>query len=350
MNYLKKLAERKNMKAKIKNRLNIKNHTVLGENLPLETPFVLLVDPSSLCNFRCRFCPNGNQDLIRKTGRYQGILDFNLFKKIIDDLKDFPEPIKVLRLYKDGEPLINPHFADMIKYAKDSKRILRIDTTTNGSLLNPRLNRQIIDAGINQINISVNGVSSEQIYKFTNTRVDFEKYVENIRDLYENKRNCEIYIKAIKENLLPDEQSKFFDIFGNISDRIYLEHLSPAWPEFKFDGIEMKFSSGHYGQPITKKQICPYIFYIMVINSDGKTSLCVGDWKHKLVYGDTNKQRVKDIWLGDIINSYRIAHLENRRRDIDFCKDCQVLSHGTLENIDEYAKEIRQRFKKRFNK
>lgn len=334
------------MKAKIKRRINTEDRTVLGEVLPLETPFVLLVDPSSLCNFLCKFCPTGNRDLIRKTRRYQGNLDFNLFKKIIDDLKEFSKPIKVLRLYKEGEPLINPHFSDMIKYAKDSKRVLRVDTTTNGSLLNPKLNRQIVDSGLDQINISVNGVSPEQFYKFTNVRVDFQRYVDNIRDLYENKGNCEIYIKAIKEIFSSSEQSKFFDIFGNIADRIYLENLSPAWPEFEFDGIEMKFSSGHYGQPIMERQVCPYIFYIMVINSDGKTSLCVGDWKHQLGYGDTSKQSVKDIWLGDIINSYRIAHLENRRCDNSVCRACQVISHGTLDNIDAYAKEIRQRFDK----
>jgi len=333
------------MKAKIKRRINIKNHTVLGRVVPLETPFVLLIDPSSLCNFRCKFCPTGNQDLIRKTGRYQGILNFDLFKKIIDDLKEFSKPIKVLRLYKEGEPLINPHLSDMIKYAKDSKRVLRIDTTTNGALLNPKLNRQIVDAGLDQINISVNGVNSEQIYKFSNTKIDFEQYVDNIRDLYNNRGNCEIYIKSIKENLSLDEQSKFFDIFGNISDRIYLEHLSPAWPEFKFDGMKMKFNSGHYGQSIIQKQVCPYIFYIMVINSDGSVSLCVADWKHKLIVGDVRKQSVRKIWLGDIINSHRIAHLENRRCDNSFCRACQVPSHGTLENIDAYAEEIRQRLK-----
>lgn len=338
------------MKAKIKSRIDPETHEVLGEVAPLETPFVLLIDPSSLCNFRCRFCPSGNQDLIRKTGRYQGVLDYHLFKKIIDDLKEFPEPIKVLRLYKEGEPLLNPYFVDMIKYAKDSKKVLKVDTTTNGALLNPKLSRQIIGAGIDRINISVNGVSSEQIYKYSNARVDFEKYVDNIRDLYKNKGNCEIYIKSIKQNLSPNEQAKFFNTFGDVSDRIYLENLSPAWPEFEFDGMEMQFSSGHYGQQIVEKQVCPYIFYIMVINSDGKTSLCVGDWKHQLGYGDTSKQSVKDIWLGDIINSYRIANLENRRCDIDFCRNCQVLSHGTLENIDAYAKEIRKKIKQKFNK
>jgi MoaA/NifB/PqqE/SkfB family radical SAM enzyme len=334
------------MRAKIERRIDTGDRTVLGEVLPLETPFVLLVDPSNLCNFRCRYCPTGNRDLIRKTGRYQGNLDFNLFKKIIDDLKEFSQPVKVLRLYKEGEPLVNPHFPDMIRYAKDSKRILRIDTTTNGALLKPKLNRQIVEAGLDQINISVNGVSSEQIYKYTNTRIDFQQYVGNIRDLYEHKGNCEVYIKAIEELLSSEEREKFLDIFGDIADRIYLEHLSPAWPEFKFDGIEMKFTSGHYGQPIIPKQVCPYIFYIMVINSDGKTSLCVGDWKHQLGYGDVSKQSVKDIWLGDIINSHRIAHLEDRRGDNSFCKACLVVSHGTLENIDAHAKEIRQRFAK----
>jgi MoaA/NifB/PqqE/SkfB family radical SAM enzyme len=334
------------MKARIQRRVDTENLTVLGGVLPLETPFVLLIDPSNLCNFRCKFCPTGNQDLIRKTGRYQGNLDFNLFKKIIDDLKEFSEPIKVLRLYKEGEPLINPHFSEMIKYAKDSKRVLRVDTTTNGALLNKEINRKMVNAGLDQINISVNGMSSEQIYKFTKAKVDFEEYCSNIRDLYENKGNCDIYIKAIRQNLSSEEQSKFFKIFGDVSDRIFLENLSPAWPEFKFDGLEMTFNAGHYGQSITKRQVCPYIFYIMVINSDGKTSLCVGDWKHQLSYGDTNTQSVKDIWLGDIINSHRIAHLENRRCENSFCSACQVISHGTLENIDAFAKEILQRMNK----
>lgn len=333
------------MRAKIQRRVNTDNLEVLGEVIPLETPFVLLVDPSSLCNFQCKFCPTGNRDLIRRTGRYQGNLDFKLFKKIIDDLKDFSKPIKVLRLYKEGEPLINPDFVDMIKYAKDSGRVLRVDTTTNGALLNPKLNRQMIKAGLDQIHISVNGVSAEQIFKYTNTRVDFKKYCDHIRDLYENKGNCVIYIKSIKEILSTDKMLEFFDIFGDIADRIYLENLSPAWPDFKFNGVAMKFSSGHYGQLILKRKVCPYIFYIMVINSDGKTSLCVGDWKHQLGYGDTSKQSVKDIWLGDIINTHRIAHLEGRRADNSFCKVCQVVSHGTLENVDEYAKEIRQRIK-----
>lgn len=316
---------------------------VLGEVLPLEAPFVLLVDPSNLCNLKCKFCPTGNHKLIRGTGRYQGNLDFGLFKKIIDDLAEFDKPLRVLRLYKEGEPLINPFFPEMVRYAKESGRVLRVDTTTNGCLLNPTVNRKIITAGLDQINISVNGMTAEQIRRYTGATIDFAKYVDNIRDLFSVRGKCEICVKAIKENLSTEEQDAFYRVFGDIADRVYLENLSPAWPEFEFEDLQMNFSCGNYGQDIVERKVCPYIFYIMVVNSDGKTSLCVGDWKHVLRYGDLSIRSVKSVWNGETINKYRIAHLEGRRGEIPFCRNCQVVSHGTLDNIDKYAKAIRDR-------
>lgn len=334
------------VKAIVKYRVNAENHTTLGKVVPLPAPYVLLVDPVNVCNFKCKFCPTGNQKLIRSTGRYQGMLDFKLFTKIIDDLKDFDEPIRVLRLYKEGEPLLNPAFADMVKYAWKSKLVRKIDTTTNGALLNPTLNRKIIEAGLGQINISVNGVNSEQIYYYTKTRVDFDQYIANIKDLYENRGDCEISVKAIKENLSEEEQKRFFNIFGNISNRVALENLSPAWPDFTFDkSIKMNFVSGNYGQEIIERKVCPYIFYIMVVNSSGKASTCVGDWPNKLIVGDLKKQTVKEVWQGPLLTQHRIAHLEGHRKDNAFCGACQVVSHGTIDNLDPYVEEILRRMK-----
>lgn len=332
------------MKAIVKYRVNAESHTTLGKVAPLSAPYVLLVDPVNVCNFKCKFCPTGNQELIRATGRYQGMLDFKLFTKIVDDLKEFNEPIRVLRLYKEGEPLLNPDFADMVKYARDSKLVRKIDTTTNGVLLNPTLNRKLISAGLGQINISVNGVSAEQIYYYTRTKIDFDQYVANIRDLYQNRGNCEVSIKAIKENLNEEERKRFFDVFGDISNRVALENLSPAWPDFKFDeSIKMEFVSGNYGQEIVERKVCPYIFYIMVVNSSGKASTCVGDWPNKLIVGDLKTQTVKEVWQGLLLNQHRIAHLKGKRSDNAFCRVCQVVSHGTIDNLDPYADEILKR-------
>ena len=229
----------------------------------------------------------------------------------------------------------------MVSYAKKLNVFERIDTTTNGILLNPKLNRSIIEAGIDQINISVNGVSSEQIYYYTKKKVDFKSYVENIRDLYENRGNCEISIKAIEETLTEDERKSFFDIFGSISNRIVLEHISPAWPEFIFhEDIKMDYKTGNYGQEIIERKVCPYIFYILVINSDGRCSTCVGDWPNKQIVGDTKTQTLREIWQGSVLNKYRSTHLKGNRNNIKFCKECEVIKYGTLDNIDNYSNEI----------
>lgn len=78
----------------------------------------------------------------------------------------------------------------------------------------------------------------------------------------------------------------------------------------------------------------------MVINSDGSVSLCVGDWARKLVVGDVHYESVYDIWNGHEINMHRIKHLKILRKENDFCATCQVMTHGTLEDIDSSAKRL----------
>lgn len=343
------------MKAEVKYRVNMENHVELGTVAPLEEPFVIALDPSSACNFKCRFCPTGHHGLIKTTGRYVGNMDYSIFKKIVDDLGAFNSPLKTLRLYKNGEPLVNRNFPEMISYAKQSGNVQRVDTTTNGALLNPTLNRAIVDAGLDQINISVNGVSAEQIGFYTNTNIDFKEYVKNIKDLYLystsqkefGKSGCEISIKAIKENLSDDEQRRFFEIFGDISDRIVLEHLSPAWPDFSLDDFTTDFSIGNYGQQAFERMVCPYIFYILVINADGTCSTCIGDWPNKQIIGDVRYESVKQIWNGERMNRYRLLHLSGQRKSISFCGSCEVITYGTLDNMDPYKDLILTKMRKK---
>ena len=77
-----------------------------------------------------------------------GSMDFELYRKIIDSLGQFKDPIKVIRLYKEGEPLLNPRFAEMVRYAKESGYCLKVDTTINASLLTPKRSLEIIDAAV----------------------------------------------------------------------------------------------------------------------------------------------------------------------------------------------------------
>ena len=329
---------------KIETRLSAEPRKNLGRALPLEQPYVLLVDPSSLCNLRCKWCPSGYDQLIAETGRSQQVMDLALFERLVDQAAAWGKPFRVLRMYKEGEPLVNPFFADMVRLAKQSGWFLRIDTTTNGVLLNPKLNRKLIDTGIDQINISVNGMSAEQIYRNTGNHVDFGAYVQNIQDLCGRKGDCTIYIKSIKDVLSDSEQEQFFDIFGDMADRVYLERLSPAWPAF--DVSQSGYTDediGNYEQPVENRMVCPYLFYIMVVNADGSVSTCVGDWRHEQTVGDIKVSSLKEIWLGEIQQAYQLGHLMGEKDRFPMCSKCAVITHGCYDNIDAYAQKISEK-------
>lgn len=331
------------MKAKIKPRIELENRTKLEEVIPIETPFLVFIDPSNICNFQCKFCPTGNKSLIKKVNRNPRLMNFDLYKKIIDDLCEFEKPIKVLRLYKDGEPFLNSRFPDMVKYAKDHKCALQVDTTTNGSLLNPKKNLELIDAGLDKIFISVVGLSEKTYEGFSGYKLNFDKFVENIRHFYDNRKNCLVYIKIVGDGLSEHDKEYFFSIFGDISDRIFVEHIAPCWPKFEMRGVVPNKKVGIYGQKIKEVQVCPYIFYSLSINSDGKVSLCFLDWSRKLIIGDVRTESLKSIWNGDSLFEYRKMHLLEKRKSHPICADCGQLSHCLPDDIDPYAEMLLKR-------
>ena len=329
------------MKAKIKPRIDLENRTRLETVIPLSVPFIINVDPADTCNFQCKFCPTGDRELMKNTpGRNYGIMDFSLYKKIVDDIREFEKPIKVLRLYKDGEPLLNPRLVDMIRYAKEKKCAERVDTTTNAVLLNPQKNIDLIEAGLDRINISIEGVNAAQYLEFSKCKIDFDKLVGNVRHLYENKKQCEIIVKINGDILTEDDKRKFYEIFGDIADGVYIEHIMSCWPEFELKGVKINKDFGIYGQKIKEVQVCPYVFYSFSINSDGSASACFLDWSRKLMIGDVKIESVKDIWKGAKLRDFQRMFLMKKRKGHPVCRDCGQMSHGQPDDIDECADKL----------
>lgn len=330
------------MKAEIKPRIDTVNRTKLETVIPLNVPFIINIDPSDACNFQCKFCPTGDRKLMRETeGRNFGVMDFDLYKKIIDEICEFERPIKVLRLYKDGEPLVNQNFAKMVKYAKDSGCCERIDTTTNASLLTPELSDAIIDAGLTRINISIEGMTQKQYVDFASYKVNFDELVSNIRYFYEHRKQCEMIVKINGDFLSEIDKQDFYDTFGDIADGVFIEHVMSCWPKYELkDGIIANSEYGIYGQEIKEVQACPYIFYSFSINSDGRASACFLDWSRKLIIGDAKGESIKEIWNGARLNSLQKMMLKGERKSHPFCGECGQMSHGMPDNIDDHSSKL----------
>ena len=152
-------------------------------------------------------------------------MPMELLKKIVSYLKEFPNKIKSLNLYKDGEPLLHPNFPEMYQYLKESGVAEQIRVKTNGSLLNLQLNRRLIDAGLEWIGISVEAVSVEKYWDISSYRIDYDKFLYNLRDLYEHRGTCQIHIKIIDAGLSEAEKDKFFQDFSSLCDTCALENI-----------------------------------------------------------------------------------------------------------------------------
>jgi radical SAM protein with 4Fe4S-binding SPASM domain len=335
------------MKAEVKPRINLDGRTALETVIPLATPYIVFVDPASSCNFKCVFCPTGHHDLIAETGRFNGVMKFDVFQKIIDDLGDFDKPIKVLRLYKDGEPFLNKRLADMIYYAKRIGHVDYVDLTTNGSLISPERLGPVLEAGLDKINVSVDGMTEAAYEKFTGVKFDFKQFVENVEWLYANKGQCEVVVKTLNEIVTEDQRKRFFDTFGDHADRIFVENFAPCWPQFdieKHTGVII--SKGLYDNEIREADVCPYIFYGYAVNADGLVSSCFQDWGRKLIIGDVRKQSMKQIWNSDKMNALRLQHLEGKRRQNPVCGNCGQITHCLADNIDAHRLMLLNKFVK----
>ncbi len=336
------------MKAKQIPRIDIHDRMELKEALPLRTPYVIHIDPCDTCNFHCKFCPSGNRELMKKTkGRGHGPMEFAKYQQIIDDLQEFKDPIRVIRLYKEGEPLVHPRFADMVRYAKASSKVQKVDTTTNASLLTPEKSLEIIDAGLDRINISVEGINAEQYLGFSGHKMDYEQFVDNIAFFYQHKKQCEMNIKINGDILTPEQEEDFYRMFGNITDGISVEHAIEYWPKFNEMDVEVDEEVSLIGGKAGEVQVCPYVFYEMCINSNGTYSLCRFDWNHamRMDHHVGGRPTPKKVWDSIALWEFQQKFLKKERQMLPIlsCPKCGILKQGVPEDLDEFAQEILDR-------
>ncbi len=323
-----------------------KKRNKLEEVSPLATPYTVAIDPSNLCNFRCNFC--AIQSKKENLSFKKQLMPLGLFKKIIDDMRAFPEKLKVLRINGQGEPLLNPDICDMIRYAKESGVAEYIEMITNGSRLNPELNQRLVDTGIDRIRISIEALDATGYDNIAGAKIDFDQFVGNIRDLHERSGDCEIYCKIVNVAVPTEEdRQRFYTIFGEVCDRIFIDNVIPLWSDFEeLHTITDVTLMGMHGQEIKDVLVCPYAFYSLIINSDGDVTACCADWKRKLVFGNLEEESLQEIWAGNKLKAFWIQMLKGNKNKYEMCAKCLLPMYDCNDNIDDFAQIILERLEK----
>ena len=115
----------------------------------------IVIETSSYCNRRCKFCPNESglrigSDFLKKT------MSTEMLSEICDALSsiDYDKTI-LLHLY--NEPTADPGLSDKVRLIREKLPATKISFNSNGDYLTRQMLRELLDAGLSSLSVSLYG-------------------------------------------------------------------------------------------------------------------------------------------------------------------------------------------------
>ena len=288
-----------------------------GQTKYVPPPDRMYIESTNICNLNCIMCPTGLKQIVRP----KGYMDFDVFKQIVDEMAPW---VRATTLHIWGEPLLHPRIFEMVEYCR--KKGLRSEISTNATLLTEEKSKRLLDAGLDAIYLSIDGLRPET-YENIRVRADFERTNANIRRFVELKveGNYATYvnIQIIKMKQTLDEIHDFvreWSIPG--VDRINVKAFD-TWAG-QIDEIAQLSPNGEKRLP--KRWACPNLWYHVHIYWDGSIAMCDRDFNLAFPLGNVidedGKVRVMKNWNGPLMQELRRRHLENDLDDVVPCNTC----------------------------
>lgn len=324
------------------------NRQILGEIMPIRTPFTVILDSSEVCNFKCSYCFRSDKD--KSSWGYavrNDLMSWDVFEKVVAQMKEFPDDIKQISLSNHGEPLCNKRLPEMIRYIKQENLKGRISLHTNASLLTEDMALDLADANPGRVVVSLQGMNSEMYQKVCGYNLDFANFVKCIRVFYENKRDAELSIKIMNTALKDQaEEQMFYEVFQPISDRVFVEQAVPIWKNIKVDIEDDNLAYNKYGMGFKYQSICPLIFHTIVVAPNGDVYACTQLDGTKPI-GNVLDKSLVGIWRSEERKRLLCLQLD----DSCFPEECvgcgikQNTIYSEADMLDPYKVQIKKRLR-----
>lgn len=233
-------------------------------------PSRVVIELTSVCNLTCDMCPRHIVD------KNKGFLEFELWKKLIDEIKEFNPDSIVLPFWR-GESLLHKEFEKFSEYALE--RNIRLHISTNGHYVKDK-KAKILSK-----------------YEFITFSLHTKEGVDNALEFVKNYKTEQNIIQAsfvdCEEEMMPYLRELIYadDLQGFDTIRMYEEHTK--------DG---KF--GYSGKDVYEpRTFCPKLTNTLVIASDGTISRCNHIWEsEKYNISDTS---IREAWKSEVLDSIR---------------------------------------------
>jgi len=326
--------------------------TILREAVPLDSPLSMYIEPTRICNFKCFYCMHSTRGqtggALDQTGFRLAHMDMELFEKLVKDIMEFSTVPKRVCFSGLGEPLTNPKLPDMIRLLREAGFQGRVDVISNGSLLTPQMSDALISAGINRLQISLQGLTTEKYREVCQVPQDIDALRENIRYFFEHKGDASIYVKIIDDILSgEDDKEAFYRMFGDICDTIHIEHLVIMEQQMGDHGRAVDTTRNLMGEVVAKRFVCGVMFYFLQVNIDGETFPCsTPGLPNSFSMGCAREKSLLEIWNDRRRNAMIRKNLTDGYASIPACSACSscIAIADESEYLDDCREEILERF------
>lgn len=298
---------------------------IFGSPVVLGYPFMMMIEPTNICNLRCPLCITGSKLMTRENG----MMDVRLFQKLIDEVSPY---VMHLTLWSQGEPFVNRDFCKMVAYA--SSKGMKTVTSTNGHFLKENAD-DIVRSGLGTLIIAMDGVSQETYEKY---RVNgkFNKVYDGLQAVAAAKRTHgsqtpEIELQFIvmkhNEHEIDDVRTlatecgvqvvsfKTAQVYTAEQAREFLPSTQ-RFRRYEFD------EHGEVKTRISERNFCRWVMLCPVLNWDGTVSPCCFDKNADYPLGNVFRDGgLKRIWKGPPYRDFRKRILSERKK-IPICTNC----------------------------
>jgi radical SAM protein with 4Fe4S-binding SPASM domain len=228
-------------------------------------------------------------------------MSHQLFAKIVDECSN--NKILEVHLHNFGEPLLDAELEDRIKLVK-KKCNAYVKVFTNGSLLSADRAQKLLDSGIDEIKISVDGATPEEFEKIR-PPLKWPDVAYNIENLIKTR-----------------------DVL-KLKTKIYITCCTgrSAMSLIKFPAqfaIGPKHNwGGQCGNRMNGKFVrCNRLWRTFTILVDGMVVRCHADVHGKYSLGNIHQQTIEEVWHSPEYNALRLSHKQSKQNLLELCCDC----------------------------
>ena len=302
------------------------------KNLP-SFPRYIDIELTNSCNFKCLMCPTGNLSQTRKTG----FMSDDVFDKVLVDIKPHLTPLRFIRW---GEPTLHPNFVDYIQKSHNLGILTHMNT--NGSKLDDLYMENIINAGLNSIKFSFQGVDRKSYDEMR--RIDFyDDLIDTIKRFVDIRGDREYPFVQVSTSVTYENKDiikRFRERLEDIVDKVTIGRT--VLGKINLETVRLKqpdrdlLEKLRNEESVVKKHLkCPEVFDKLSINWDGTVSACCTDYDNLMTIGDVSNDSLENIWNSKKMNQYRssLSRMEHYKNKL--CSTCYDYASIQSDNIQK---------------